>query len=350
MLKNIRDQIDLIDAKLLKLLNERMEQAIIAGRFKSKIEDSERERKILSRIEADFGELIGPEFCKDLFKSIFKESKRLQQKDFQVIAFQGEHGAYSEMAAKSWQQKLITIPCDSFADVFEGIGSGLYDYGIVPVENTLGGVVGQVNELLMKTELYVVGAVEQPIHHCLLSFPGADHREIRKVYSHTQAIAQCKYFLERNKLEAVPYYDTAGAARRLFEKQETTAAVIASQLAARLYRLEVIKENIEDLKTNRTRFLVLAKQSTEAAGEKCSILFATAHKAGTLFKVLDLFARANINLTRIESMPKEPGSYAFFLDFEGSDKDQKVKDILHKMKAITRELRVLGCYKERKVK
>jgi prephenate dehydratase len=326
-----------------------MEQGLMAKKFKPRTEDTEREKEILNRIRTNLTGLINAEFIENIYMEIIKESKTLQEKDYKLIGFQGEHGAFGEVASKEWDSELIPVSCSKFADVFEGVDSGPYDYGIVPVENTLGGVVGEVNELLINTKLHVVGAIELPIHLCLLTLPETDHREIRTAYSHPQALAQCRHFLARNKLEPAQCHDTAGAARMLAEKELKSSAVIASKLSAELYGLEIIKEDIEDLERNMTRFLVLSKEENREGGNKCSIIFSTEHKAGTLFSVLEVFARKNINLTRIESIPNEPGNYAFFLDFIGSNKDDKVLRALEKVKEITSNFKLMGCYKERKV-
>ena len=183
-LEEIRKNIDSLDSQILQLLNNRMEQVLLAKKFKTEIEDNEREKEVLDRIEKNSTGLINAQFMEKVYVEIIKESKRLQQSNFEVIAFQGEHGAYGEVASREWNRDLIPFPCNTFAEVFEGVQSGLYEYGIVPVENTLGGSVGQVNQLLINTDLNVVGAVELPVHHCLLALPGTDHREIRSVYSH----------------------------------------------------------------------------------------------------------------------------------------------------------------------
>jgi prephenate dehydratase/chorismate mutase/prephenate dehydratase len=348
-LKNIRNHIDILDAKILNLLNERMEQAIMTKKFKEQIEDGEREKEIFQRIVESYNILLDPKFCKKLFVEIIAESKNLQSRDNRIIAFQGEHGAYGEIAAKNWNGDVIPVPCKEFIEIFDGVESGLYDFGIVPIENTLGGVVGEVNELLIGTKLYIIGAVDLSISHCLIALPGITHREIRKVYSHPQALAQCRNFLRRNNLEPISYYDTAGAVKMLTEKNLEDSAAIASNMAAKIYGLEIIKEHLEDSGKNNTRFAVLSKEANDEQGEKCSILFSTEHKAGTLFKVLEVFAKANINLTKIESVPERPGNYAFFLDFLGSDKDENVIDSIEKVQSITQNFRLLGCYKERKV-
>jgi prephenate dehydratase/chorismate mutase/prephenate dehydratase len=345
----IRKNIDRIDSKILNLLGCRMELALMAKKFKSQIEDIEREKKLLERIKRNSTGVINSEFLEKIYNEILRESKHLQKEDFKLIAFQGEHGAYGEIASERWNGDLVPIPCPGFSDVFEGVKTGSYDYAIVPVENTLGGVVGEVNELVINMDLYVVGAIELPIHHCLLALPGSDHREIRFVYSHSQALSQCRHFLARNKLEPVLYNDTAGAAKMLAEETPKMSAAIASKLAAGLYHLEIIKEDIEDLERNMTRFLVLSREESREAGDKCSVLFSTEHKAGTLFSVLEVFAKEHINLTRIESIPNEPGNYAFFLDFVGSNRDEKVLGAMERVHGMTTDFRFLGCYKERKI-
>lgn len=348
-LETTRKNIDLLDSEILKLLKYRMEQVLLTKKFKSQIEDSQREIEVLERIRQNSTGLINADFIEKIYIEIIKESKNLQQNEWELIAFQGEHGAYGEVASRKWNSDLVPIPCREFAGVFEGVKDGIYDFGIVPVENTLGGVVGQVNELLINTDLNFVGAVELPIHLCLLALPETDHREIHTVYSHPQALAQCRQFLARNRLDPVQYHDTAGAAKMLMETRPKASAAIASKLAAGLYNLEILKEDIEDLDRNLTRFIVLSREKNPENGDKCSIVFSTEHKAGTLFRVLEVFAKKNINLTRIESIPDEPGNYAFFLDFVGSNKDKNVVEALDEVKQITRSIRLMGCYKERKV-
>lgn len=348
-LDDVRKKLDKIDYQILKMLDIRMELALKSKRFKATVEDLKREADVLEKIGKQSRGLINPDFCKNLYKEIISESKKLQSKDYKLIAFQGEHGAYSEVASRVWDESLITIPCPEFTEIFEEVESGVYDYGIVPVENNTGGVVNQVNQLILGTNLKVVGAVELHIHHCLLVPPGTDYREIHAVYSHSQALEQCRQFISRNKLQAVPFYDTAGSAKMLAEKSITSTAAIASKLAAELYNLEIIKENIEDFNRNVTRFLVFSKKEAQEPGDKCSIIFSTAHKAGTLFRALEVFAKAKINLTRIESIPNLKGSFAFFLDFTGSKNDENVIRALEEVRKNTSDFKLMGCYKEKKM-
>jgi len=346
-LKEIRNNIDRIDSEILALLSNRMELGLIAKKFKSQIEDGDREKEVLERIRKSATGLIHAEFIEKLYAEIIKENKTLQQSDYELIAFQGEHGAFAEVASGEWKSHLIAVPFAEYGEVFKGVESGLCDYGIVPVENTLGGSVEQVNRLLIDTPLYVVGAVELPIHLCLLALPGTNYRAIRTVYSHPQALAQTRGFLARNNLEPVQYSNTASAAKMVAEQRPQGSAAIASRHCAELYTLDIVKEEIEDRDRNMTRFLVLSREENKGGGDKCSITFSTEHKAGTLFRVLEVFAREDINLTRIESIAREPGNYTFFLDLIGSDTHDKVVEALEEVKEITTTFRMMGFYNER---
>jgi len=348
-LKDIRDDIDRIDARLLALLDERMERALLARAFKADVADPGREAAVIDRITRSSRCLAGPDFTGELWRRIIAESRAIQERKPKTVGFQGEHGANSEVAARAWDPTVAAMPCREFSDVFDAVDEGLYDFGIVPVENSLGGIVGPVNSILINTDLRVVAAVDAPISHCLLAVPGADHREIRSAYSHSQALAQCRSFLARNKLEPRPYYDTAGAARMIAQERRRDTAAIANRFAAEIYDLEIIKDGIEDLPDNRTRFLVLAKEAAAAGGNKCSAVFSTNDKAGALFGILEIFAKAEVNLTRIESVPAKPGEYAIFIDFDGSETDGAVEAAIRKAAAEARDFRVLGCYAERRI-
>ena len=345
-LEGIRNQIDKIDRELLVLLQERMGLALRSRKYQESAEDSNRAEDTLERMERLNLDLVKSSFSRQLLKTIIDESKRLQDEDRFLVAFQGEHGAYGEVASRSLVPAGAYIPCLEFIDVFRGVEAGDFDLGVVPVENSLEGAVTQVNDLLTTTELKVIGEIKVAVNHCLLATDATDYREIRVVYSHPQALAQCRDFLMRNKLEARPYYDTAGAAKMLARENPKAAAAIASELCAELYDLEVIKEGIEDGPSNSTRFLLLSKEPYADKGEKTSVIFAVAHEAGELYGVLKLFAEAKINLTRISSMPlrSDPGNYSFFLDFEGSQEDAKVAEVLEKMSSMTISLKNLGSY------
>lgn len=350
-LDKIRKKIDEIDFLILELLNRRMGLALLAKKNKLEVPDPEREKQVIESLKSKSRGLINPFFSEKLFSEILNESKRIQEENPRTISYQGERGAYSEMAAAKFNPGLVAMPCPHFREVFEGVEKGQFDYGIVPVENSIEGAVNEVTDMLIETGLKVVAEINLPVHHCLMALPETDYREISVVYSHPQALAQCRQFIERNRFEARPHYDTAGAAMMLSRERPRASAAIASKLAAEMYGLEVLKENIEDERSNSTRFIVLSKQGLLEGGNKCAIVFSTPHKAGALFSVLKVFSDAGINLTRIESRPmrNEPGRFAFLLDFQGSENDEAIKDVLATLEAETTMMfRFLGCYGEAK--
>ncbi|MDO8553770.1 MAG: prephenate dehydratase [Candidatus Micrarchaeota archaeon] len=346
-LEETRKKIDLVDSEIINMLNERMELILKARNFKKDIEDPAREKEVIENVKKSATLIVNSGFSEEIFKSIVKESKNVQKQHLKLVGFQGEHGAYGEIGIRVLDKNAVPIPCTEFADVFEGVKSGQLDSGLVPIENSIEGPVNQVNDLLIESDLGIVGEMNLPVHHCLLAIPDTDYREIKVVYSHPQALGQCRGFISRNKLEARPYYDTAGAAQMLAKERPKAAAVIASKLCAEIYGLEILKENIEDHESNSTRFIIVAKEKSSEKGDKCSVVFSTLHRAGALFSVLKIFSDSNINLTRIESRPirKEPKKFAFLLDFQGSDKDQKIIDAMEKMKRETAMFKFLGCYK-----
>jgi prephenate dehydratase len=302
---------------------------------------------MLDRMERMNLDLIKRSFSRQLLRTIVEESRRLQDEDRQLVAFQGEHGAYGDVASRLLVPAGAFIPCLEFVDVFQGVEAGYLDLGVVPVENSLEGAVTQVNDLLTTTDLHVIGEVKVDVNHCLLATEATDYREIRVVYSHPQALAQCRDFLMRNNLEPRPYYDTAGAAKMLARENPKAAAAIASSLCAELYNLDIIKEGIEDGPSNSTRFLLLSREAYAGQGSnKTSIIFAVAHEAGQLYEVLKLFADAKINLTRISSMPlrSDPSNYSFFLDFEGSHQDAAVREVMEKVEKLSISLKNLGSH------
>ena len=344
-LDDVRRQIDRLDFDLLRILNERMELALTSRKFKTATTDPKREEDVLKRAAELAPRLVSGPFIDNLFHAIMNESKRLQETEIPLVGFQGEHGANGEMAVALVKPDSAPIPCDGFVDVFDGVEGGYLDYGVVPVENSLGGMVAQVNELMARRDFFVVGEVLLPIRHSLLVLPGTHHRDVRVVLSHPQALAQCREFLERHGMEGRPVYDTAGAARILSTQHPEGTGVIANELCARLYHLDIMKAGIEDHADNVTRFLVIAREPVDS-GNKCSIVFSTAHKSGALYDILQLFADKNINLTRIESVPLggRPGNYVFFLDLMGSITDPSVSDVLKTVERQVSRYRFLGCY------
>ncbi len=262
------------------------------------------------------------------------------------VAFQGERGAYSEAAATSFFKEVIqTIPYTTFYDIMESAEKGESDFAILPVENSLEGSVGESYDLLLTTNLKAVGEVYHRIRHCLIGFQKLE--KIDTVYSHPQALGQCRKFIQENKLKAIPTYDTAGSVKIVLELKKDNVACIASKNAAEIYRVPVIKEGIEDSASNYTRFLILGNKKQERTNnDKTSIIFSIKHIPGALYDILEKFNKNKINLTKIESRPTKttPWEYNFYVDFEGNQNEKRVEDMLEKIRQNTLFLKVLGSY------
>jgi prephenate dehydratase/chorismate mutase len=345
-LAELRAQIDDTDRKLLRLLDQRIEYALQTARLKAAVTDAGREEEVLANVrQAAYGLLSG-EFVAGLYRAVIDESKRLQARRPRFGGFQGEHGAWSEMALERWDPNLIPVACRSFEEVFDGVAEGAFDRGIVPVENTLGGSVVEVSDLLIGTSLSIVGEVRAPVRQCLLALPGTALAGIRSVRSHPQALAQCRGFLAAHGIAPEPYYDTAGAARWLMFEGARGVGVIASPLAAALYGLDVVAESVADHESNETRFVVLARELHTGPADKGSIVLTTDDRSGALVRALGAFADHRVNLSRIESRPAagRRGQYTFLLDFAGDPADDDVARALSALAAQGVTYRVLGFY------
>jgi prephenate dehydratase len=265
------------------------------------------------------------------------------------VAFQGERGAYSEMAAlNALGDEIEPVPCRSFDVVFEKVQSSECDLGLVAVENSLAGSIHRNYDLLLRHDLPIVGETQLRVEHCLITLPGVRLEDVRRVRSHPQALAQCEATLDDLGVEVVAAHDTAGSVRALRDSGARDEAAIASRLAAETYGLEVMREGIEDNRENYTRFLLLAREpSSDCDGEcKTSIVFALENKPGGLFRALACFALRDVDLTKIESRPFPgfPWKYRFYLDFIGRQDQPPGSLALAHLSEITVELRLLGTY------
>ena len=265
------------------------------------------------------------------------------------IAFQGEIGAYSEQAALQYFGENITLlPVPTFKALFATIENGTADAAVVPIENSLAGSVYENYDLLLAHQLPIVGETILSISHHLLALPGVKKTDIRRVLSHPQALGQCKAYLDKwSGIEIVPGYDTAGSAKTVREHQLRDTAAIASRQAAAEYDLHILDSDIATNHENFTRFLVLTKQpNSPESGGKTSIVYAMKDIPGALFKSLAVFALRDINLLKIESRPLhgKPFDYFFYLDFEGSIREERTEKALSHLGEITTFLHVLGSY------
>ena len=268
----------------------------------------------------------------------------------QKTAFQGERGAYSEAAAvKYFGPEIEPVPCESFEEIFERVTAGDVSRGIIPVENSLAGSIHRNYDLLLRYDLSIVGEVQLRIAHQLMVLPGVKAKQIKRICSHPQGLAQCEGSITRHfpRVERVSTYDTAGSAKMLREENMTDAAAIASKRAAEIYGMDIIYPDFEDNPENYTRFLVISKESIEPAEEaKTSIVYAMDNVPGALFKSMAVFALRDIDLTKIESRPLQGKrwQYFFYLDFIGSQHQSHCRNALNNLQELTSFLRVLGSY------
>ncbi len=347
-LKEIREKINNVDYEIVKLLNERLELALRTRKLKTQVIDKEREKQVIENVERIPLHLVQKDFSKKLFEMIIAECRGIQMEDRQLVGFQGEHGANGELAITGYAANFVPVPCLKFSDVVAGLESDYYDYGMLPVENSIEGGVSEVNDLLICHDIFICGEIKQPFNYALLTLPESDYRGLKVVYSHPEVLAHCSGFIARNDLEARPYYNAAAAARMIAQERPRAAAAIASPLCAALHNLMIIKENIEDDSTHFTRYLLVSKHLSNTEGNKCSIVFSTRSEFGELYGVLKVFTDAQINLCRLESRPSplEKGHFVFLVDFYGSVKDEKVQKTLKMVEEKALTYKLLGCYNE----
>ncbi|MDH5532281.1 MAG: prephenate dehydratase [Candidatus Bathyarchaeota archaeon] len=264
------------------------------------------------------------------------------------VAFQGEIGAYSESAVYSFFGPSAEVkPCRNLSDVFESVEQGENLYGVVPIENSTEGSVNQTYDLFLTRDLKVCGETILRIVHCLITNPKTELKSVKVVYSHPQALAQCRGFLEDLGCELIPTYDTAGSVKMMKEKSLMDAGAIASERAAEIYGMKALVKGIADNPNNYTRFFVLSKNDSPPTGEdKTSIIFSTKHVPGALFHTLEEFASRGINLTKIESRPtkQQPWEYNFYLDFEGHRLEKRCQEALKALENKSAFVKILGSY------
>ena len=270
-----------------------------------------------------------------------------------TVAFQGVQGAFGDEAARAYfgQQEETRpdfMPCPSFGDVFRAVAIGEADYGVVPIENSQAGSINDVYDLLRQHDLYVVGGIGHRVNLCLLCLPGQQLGDIKRVLSHPQALAQSEEFLRDLSVETVATYNTAGSAKMLQEENLQGVAAVASAAVAELYGLEILASNIQTIKENYTRFIVLGRQSVPRSQgpTKTMLVIATSHEPGSLYKCLGILAAKQINLLKLESRPsrQHPWEYVFYLDLEGHREDTAVRGALADLAGYTTFCKVLGSF------
>ncbi len=367
-MKKLRNEISDIDREIIELISKRLALAEKIAKEKEKqgigLIDATRELEVLSSVGKKASELgLDEEVLKKVFVDVINLSRNKQIRQLSrtrpsdaklKIAFQGEPGAYSELAIRKNFPKAEARPCNQFNDVFDTLENNSADCALVPVENSTEGSVNQVYDLLLERETAAIAEVFLRVEHMLIANHKAE--KIANVYSHPQALDQCRGYLLRNKLKPISFYDTAGAVKMLREKGILDSAAIASETAAGTYGMKILERGIEDNTNNFTRFLLIARKDNadriskliNAGGKyKTSMIFGLPHVPGSLYDVLGEIAKNRINLTKIESRPtkRTPWEYTFYVDFEGSVNDDKVKSMLENLKGKTTFMKIIGSYR-----
>ncbi len=375
-LNELRKSIDMLDDEICKLYIKRMdvcrEIGIVKGENKRGVNASEREKEIIKRLTSGAPEDLKV-YIKQLYETVFSLSKNYQNKIISVsspiadkiresldadkkafpvqasVACQGVKGAYSGIAA----EKMFDIPdityLKSFESVFNAVDKGLCEYGVLPIENSNAGSVSQVYDLMKKHNFYIVKSVRVQICHVLATKPGEKLSDIKKVYSHEQALAQCAEYLRTLKVEACAMENTAVAGQYVAETDKKGIAVICSEECAEIYGLNVLEKGVQDNGNNYTRFICIAKDLKIFKGaDKISVMTSLKNKSGSLQKTLSNFVAQGLNLTKLESRPiaNSQFEFMFYFDFEGDIESEGVLNLIADLDNGSDKFVFLGSYKE----
>lgn len=371
-LKSYRDQIDRIDREMVDLFEQRMTLATKIGAWKveagRKVFDKAREQAKLQEVREMAHGDFNRHGVEDLFRQVMSMSRKkqyelLEQKgaggrlpfigvdkldtDHIRVVFQGVEGAYSHAAMRAFfGEKAASFHVTKFRDAMEAIAEGSADYAVLPIENSTAGIVADNFDLLVDFENYIVGEQIIPVEHVLMGLPDADLADIREVYSHPQALAQCETLFEGHRAwRPVAYDNTAMAARKVAREGRKDQAAIGSAFAADYFGLKVLKTHIADEEANATRFMIVTNQRIfRKDASKIAICFELPHSSGTLYNILSHFIFNNINMTHIESrpIPKRNWEYRFFIDFEGNLAQPSVKNALRGIREEAINMKILG--------
>ncbi len=375
-LKQYRDQIDIIDRQLAELFQQRMDVVDKVGQYKLErnlpVLDAKREREVLAakaalaRDEGMSADLAA------LFEHLMAVSRRRQRKlvcetgddpAYQrckralaaartpvanpKVVYQGVAGAYSEMACiHFFGDRSNNVGLEQFEDVFQALKSGAADYAVLPIENSTSGAIRQVYDLMTQYEFHIVGETTVKVEHCLMAPKGATLDTITHVYSHEQGLFQSDRFLNTHPdWVQVPCADTAGAGQYVAQTGDVTKAAICSERAAQLYGLDILVRGTNHNANNTTRFVVVspAMELREGA-DKISTVFSLPHEAGSLHRIMTIFAVNGLNMTKLESrpMPGHSWEYMFFLEFNGSLLAPEMDGVLRELSQTAADFRVLG--------
>lgn len=372
-LLDLRNQLDTIDAEIVKLYEDRMDICAKVAEYKigvgKKVFDKVREQEKLAKVKSLTHNEFNSHGIEELFEQIMSMSRKLQYQLLEAsgcqgrlpfigveelpvkkarVVFQGADGAYSQAAMMQYfGDQIASIHVDTFRDAMSAIDEGSADFAVLPIENSTAGIVSEIYDLLVEFENYIVGEQIIKIEHCLLGVPGTDISDIKTVYSHPQSLMQSAKYLSDHDWKQISMQNNAFAAKKVAEEKDISQAAIASEHAANIYGLEVLKKGVNQSGSNSTRFIIVTNQKIfkKDAG-KISICFELPHESGSLYHMLSHFIYNGLNMTKIESRPIEDRNweYRFFIDFEGNLSDSAVKNALRGLREEARNMKILGNY------
>lgn len=372
LLDDYRLEIDRIDREITKLFEQRMNisKKVANHKIKNNLEiyQKDREEKVIDKNisyleEKEYGPLLRGFYINLMYLSRLTQKKELNKSNLRVnlkdnkryydvrVGYQGVKGSFSEEAMhKHFDRIKYSKGYDKFEDVFLGLKNNEVDYIVVPIENSSTGGISKVYDLLNQYKCYIVGEECIKINQHLLGINGATLSDIKEVYSHPQGFEQSNKSLQKYKnLKLIPYLNTAISAKLVSDSKDKTKAAIASERAAKIYNLEIIERNINDIEDNYTKFAIIGN-NLEINDEcnKSSVVFSIEHEAGSLYNLLRYFSEYKINLTKIESRPNKhiPWRYLFYVDFEGNIDDKMIKDGIKVIENESKYFKFLGSYKK----
>ena len=373
-LLELRGRIDEIDQQIVALYEKRMEVSKQVAEYKietgKRVFDKAREEEKIQKVKSLTHNDFNSHGIEELFEQIMCMSRKLQ---YQLISehgglnklpfikvdcletqkarvvFQGAEGAYSQVAMHQYfGDQIDSFHVDTFRDAMMAIDEGSADFAVLPIENSTAGMVSEIYDLLVEFENYIVGEQIIKIEHCLMAVPGTELSDIKTVYSHPQSLMQSARFLNNHPdWRQISMQNNAFAARKVADEKDKTQAAIASEDAAKLYGLEILKKGVNQSDTNSTRFIIVTNQKIFLKdAKKVSICFEVAHESGSLYHMLSHFIYNNLNMNRIESRPIENRNweYRFFIDFDGNLSDSAVKNALRGLREEARNMKILGNY------
>ncbi|HIU10534.1 MAG TPA: chorismate mutase [Candidatus Avidehalobacter gallistercoris] len=355
-LDEARAEVNRIDAAMAHLFEQRLHAVneILAYKREHKLPvfDAAREQQVLERNMAELNNAAFAPYYRRFLQNLMDVSKDYQRAELSqnTVAYAGAAGAFASQAAKILFPDYTYNVCEDFEQVFQQVIKGVAAFGVIPFENSYAGEVGEVFDLLFKHPCHIQAIWDLPVQQNLLALPGANLSDIKKVLSHPQALSQCAPFLQQHNFQAVPYTNTALAAKQVAEKKDKTLAAIASAESAELYGLQILADGVNSSAANTTRFIVIGRE-LPLAGSRFNLLFTVNHHAGQLARVMSLIGDLGFNMESIKSRPIKdlPWQYYFYVEIEGSLQTTATQDMLQKLKASCDSLKVLGSYDIRQI-